>query len=213
MRLFFVVCLVCSMVAVTAPATTDAEVVIPLTSVFEVEEQSEITPVRLVVNGSPTPSPKPSPTPARSVAPTPKIVAAALAATTPPTPAATPKPTPKPTATPTPKPTAKPTPTPVPTSSPRSDRTYSREEVKAGIRSAWGGDDDEAISVAECESGLNTRATSPSGHLGLWQMRMETWRSYGGSGDPRDASPSQQTAVAWRLYEQRGWAPWGGCAP
>lgn len=211
MRLFFVVCLVCSTVAVTAPATTDAEVVIPLTSVFETEEQREITPVRLVVGMSPSPSPKPTPTAPASVAPTPKVVAAALATK----PAATPKPAPKPTATPTPtpKPTAKPTPSPAPTSSPRSDRTYSREEVKAGIRSAWGGDDEEAIGVAECESGLNPRATSPSGHLGLWQMRMETWRSYGGSGDPRDASPSEQTAAAWRLYQQRGWAPWGGCAP
>lgn len=210
MRLFFVVCFVCSAIAVTAPATTDAEVVIPLTSLRATTEQ-EVTPVRLVVGASPSPTPRPTPT----VAPTPKVVSVALATKAPtPTPTAkpTPKPTPKPTAKPTPKPT--PTPKPSPTPSPaRSQQTYSREEVKAGIRSAWGGDDEEAIQVADCESGLNPRATSPSGHYGLWQMRMETWRSYGGSGDPRDASPAEQTAAAWRLYQQRGWAPWGGCAP
>jgi hypothetical protein len=67
--------------------------------------------------------------------------------------------------------------------------------------------------VADCESGLNSRATSPDGrYLGLWQMRRETWQSYGGSGDPRDHSPEEQTDVAWRLYQQRGWSPWAGCA-
>ena len=206
MRLFFVVCFVCSAVAVMAPATTDAEIVIPLTSVLAADDARDVTPVRLVVGASPSPTPKPT------VAATPKVVPVALTAKPTPKPTAKPTPAPTPTPKPTPKPTpaAKPTPTPSPS---RSQKTYSREEVKAGIRSAWGGDDEEAIRVAECESGLNPRAASASGHYGLWQMRMETWHSYGGSGDPRDASPAEQTAAAWRLYQQRGWAPWGGCAP
>jgi hypothetical protein len=82
--------------------------------------------------------------------------------------------------------------------------------VRAGVRSAWGGDDEKAISVADCESGLNTRATNGQ-NLGLWQFRIETWRNYGGSGDPRDASPAAQTQVAWRLFLERGWSPWPGC--
>ena len=76
-----------------------------------------------------------------------------------------------------------------------------------------GGPDAQAISVADCESGLNTRASSPSGtNLGLWQFTMKTWQDYGGSGDPRDSSAYTQTSVAWRLYQQQGWSPWGGCA-
>jgi len=197
MRMFFLFCLVCLAVAVPALPTTDADVVVPLTSASEVT-----IAVRLVVTLSPSPSPTPSPTPKATPAPTPVKVAAKLATPTPmPTPVRTPKPTPKPTPTPKPSPSA-----------PRSTTTYSREEVKAGIRSAWGGDDDEAIRVADCESGLNPRAASSSGHYGLWQMRMETWHSYGGSGDPRDASPAAQTAAAWRLFQQRGWSPWAGCA-
>lgn len=84
----------------------------------------------------------------------------------------------------------------------------------AQIRQAWGGDDDKAIRVADCESGLNPAAASPSeSNLGLWQMQRQTWRDYGGAGDdPRDATAYQQTVVAYRLFEQRGFSPWGGCA-
>jgi hypothetical protein len=83
-----------------------------------------------------------------------------------------------------------------------------------GIRQAWGGNDEEAIQVADCESGLNPKASSPDGrYLGLWQMRLETWHTYGGSGDPRDHSPAEQTRAAWALFQERGWSPWGGCAP
>src|SRR4029079_16915386 len=107
---------------------------------------------------------------------------------------ATTAPTPKPTAKPTPKPTPKPTQKPSPTSAP----SEGREQVKAAIRQAWGGDDNKAIAVADCESSLNTRASSPSGtNLGLWQFTMKTWHDYGGSGDPRDSSAATQTSVAW----------------
>jgi hypothetical protein len=200
MRVFFVFCLVCSAVAVAAPPTTDADVVIPLTSASEITRSVSLV-VTVSPSVSPSASPSPSPTPKTTPARTPLNAAVKPA---------TPKPTPTPV--PTPKPTAKPTPTPTPTPNASRSATYSREQVKAGIRSAWGGDDDEAIRVADCESGLNPRAGSSSGHYGLWQMRMETWHSYGGSGDPRDASPAAQTAAAWRLFQQRGWSPWAGCA-
>ena len=50
-------------------------------------------------------------------------------------------------------------------------------------------------------------------NLGLWQFRKETWKDYGGPGDdPRDASAATQTQVAWRLFQEQGWSPWGGCA-
>jgi hypothetical protein len=140
---------------------------------------------------------------AAAPAPKPKKKAAAKA-----TPAPTPKPTPKVTPVPTPMPT------PAATAMPTAAPSEGREQVKADIRKAWGGDDDKAISVADCESGLNPKAASPHEiNLGLWQMRKETWKSYGGPGDdPRDASALVQTQVAWRLYSSQGWGPWGGCA-
>jgi outer membrane biosynthesis protein TonB len=176
---------------------------------------AEVRPVTLYVERTPYPSRTPdaaASTPAPEITQAPVFVKAALAVakrapTPPPTPKATPKPTPKPTPKLTPKPTPKPT--AKPTSPPTS-----REQVKAQIRQAWDGNDDKAIAVADCESGLNPRASSPSGiNLGLWQFTKKTWHDYGGPGDdPRDSSAATQTSVAWRVYQQKGWSPWPGCA-
>jgi hypothetical protein len=85
--------------------------------------------------------------------------------------------------------------------------------VKAAIRSSWLGDDDKAIAVADCESSLNTKASSPNGiNLGLWQIRQQTWNEYGGTGDPRDHNAAEQTRIAWKIFQARGWAAWPGCA-
>ena len=204
MRLFFVFTFVLSSLAIAAPPASDEHPVVPLADRL-VDDAGDVRPVSVVIR----PSTEPAPTPAPTAAPTRKPVVKTAAVRPTPKPILTPKPTPEPT----PIPTSTPPPTPKPTPKPTTSTTYTREEAKAGIRSAWGGDDDEAIGVADCESGLNARASSSSGHLGLWQMRMETWRSYGGSGDPRDHSPAEQTAVAYRLFRQRGWSPWAGCAP
>jgi hypothetical protein len=208
MRLTFVFCLVVCSVAVTAPAITDPELITTVSDRLDAGP-GEAQPVDLVVM-APTPSPTARATPAPTRAPVRTPPPVKLAAAKPsPLPHITPTPKPTPTPTPTPRPTPTPTPTPTPES---SGRTYSRDEAKTGIRAGWGGDDEQAIRVADCESGLNSRATSPDGrYLGLWQMRQETWQNYGGSGDPRDHSPQEQTVVAWRLYQQRGWSPWAGC--
>jgi hypothetical protein len=91
---------------------------------------------------------------------------------------------------------------------------YDVAKVKAAIRRAWDGNDRRAIRVARCESGLNPTATSPSGtYLGLWQFSRATWRAYGGQGnDPRKVGAGKQTAVAYRLFQDRGWAPWPSCS-
>ena len=96
---------------------------------------------------------------------------------------------------------------------PAPAEAWTRQSVKRAIRYAWHGNDRKAIRVADCESGLNPNATSSGGtYLGLWQFSRTTWDAYGGPGDdPRDASAKQQTAVAWRLYLDRGWAPWPSC--
>ena len=40
---------------------------------------------------------------------------------------------------------------------------------------------------------------------------MQTWKAYGGSGDPIDAPESVQDRIALKLYRARGTAPWPNC--
>ncbi len=88
-----------------------------------------------------------------------------------------------------------------------------RATVKRQIRRAWGGNDDKAIRVARCESSLNPKAVDPSHtYFGLWQFSRSTWQAYGGPGtDPRAVNSYRQTQIAWKLYKDRGWAPWPYC--
>lgn len=66
--------------------------------------------------------------------------------------------------------------------------------------------------LARCESGGNPRAISPGGsYRGLYQFSISTWHSVGGSGDPINASPSEQTHRAWVLYQRSGRGPWPVC--
>ena len=66
--------------------------------------------------------------------------------------------------------------------------------------------------LAACESGGNPRAVSSSGtYRGLYQFDFGTWASVGGSGDPIDASASEQTARAQILYSRAGRSPWPVC--
>lgn len=66
--------------------------------------------------------------------------------------------------------------------------------------------------LAECESGGNPRAVSPNGlYYGLYQFSLSTWASVGGSGNPIDASPEEQTLRAQILYDQAGDSPWPVC--
>jgi hypothetical protein len=76
-----------------------------------------------------------------------------------------------------------------------------------------------SIRVANCESGGgpsdhssvytgNAHLRDPNGHYGVWQFDYSTWRDVGGSGNPADASVTEQNARAYRLWQQRGWQPW-----
>jgi hypothetical protein len=67
--------------------------------------------------------------------------------------------------------------------------------------------------IAECESGGNPAAVSPSGeYRGKYQFSQETWESLGGTGDPAEAEESVQDMYAAGLYQQRGLAPWPACS-
>ena len=65
------------------------------------------------------------------------------------------------------------------------------------------------------ESGGNPRAVNPvSGAGGLYQFLPSTWASLGFPGLPQNASVATQNAAFWKLYAERGtapWAPYDGC--
>jgi resuscitation-promoting factor RpfB len=63
--------------------------------------------------------------------------------------------------------------------------------------------------LARCESGGNPRAVNPAGYYGLYQFSLSTWASVGGSGNPTNASPSEQTARAQTLFARGGAGQWG----
>jgi resuscitation-promoting factor RpfB len=63
--------------------------------------------------------------------------------------------------------------------------------------------------LAKCESGGNPRAVnSRGGYYGLYQFSMSTWASVGGSGNPIDADPGEQTYRAQLLYKKAGASQW-----
>lgn len=59
-----------------------------------------------------------------------------------------------------------------------------------------------------CESGGNYAINTGNGYYGAYQFDLGTWRSVGGSGLPSSASPATQDALAYKLWQQRGWGPW-----
>jgi uncharacterized protein YabE (DUF348 family) len=85
----------------------------------------------------------------------------------------------------------------------------------AGRRSSSTGTSADGLNwaaLARCESGGNPRAVSSSGaYRGLYQFSMSTWRGVGGTGDPIDASPAEQTYRAKILYSRSGRSPWPVC--
>jgi resuscitation-promoting factor RpfB len=63
--------------------------------------------------------------------------------------------------------------------------------------------------LAKCESGGNPRAVnSRGGYYGLYQFSLSTWASVGGSGNPIDAAPDEQTYRAQLLYNKAGAGQW-----
>lgn len=79
-------------------------------------------------------------------------------------------------------------------------------------RSVAGADHLNWPALARCESGGNPRAVSSNGrYRGLYQFAVSTWRGVGGSGDPIDASSSEQTYRAKLLYKRSGRSPWPHC--
>ena len=93
---------------------------------------------------------------------------------------------------------------------PRSSRSTTRHPLVSAGRAAAPQLDWAAL--AQCESSGNPRAVSPTGrYRGLYQFDLTTWRAVGGTGDPIDDTPAEQTRRARLLYAERGRAPWPVC--
>ena len=62
--------------------------------------------------------------------------------------------------------------------------------------------------IVMCESGGDYSALNPSGAGGAYQIMPETWRAYGGTGLPNEASKAEQDRIAALIYADSGTAPW-----
>lgn len=64
-------------------------------------------------------------------------------------------------------------------------------------------------SIVMCESGGNWSAVNSStGAGGAYQIMPSTWAAYGGTGLPQDASPSEQSAIAAKIWASSGPGAW-----
>jgi resuscitation-promoting factor RpfA len=77
--------------------------------------------------------------------------------------------------------------------------------AQAGTGSAWD-------RLAQCESGGNWKINTGNGYYGGIQFNPTTWRAFGGSGMPHQASKAQQIAVAERVLAKQGWNAWPACS-
>lgn len=77
--------------------------------------------------------------------------------------------------------------------------------ASAAPESAWD-------KLAQCESGGNWSTNTGNGYYGGIQFNPRTWRAFGGTGMPHQASKAQQIAVAERTLAAQGWNAWPACS-
>jgi hypothetical protein len=67
--------------------------------------------------------------------------------------------------------------------------------------------------IAQCESGGDITAVSRNGrYFGKYQFSQPTWEAMGGEGSPAEADEATQDALALKLYQLKGTAPWPACS-
>ena len=89
---------------------------------------------------------------------------------------------------------------------------YGTKKRPVAPRSVSGADNLNWPALARCESGGNPRSVSSGGqYRGLYQFSLSTWHGVGGAGDPIDASSSEQTYRAKKLYVRSGRSSWPTC--
>lgn len=65
--------------------------------------------------------------------------------------------------------------------------------------------------IAQCESGGNWSTNTGNGFYGGLQFTQSTWKAYGGTGSPQNASREQQITVAERVLQGQGIGAWPVC--
>jgi len=65
--------------------------------------------------------------------------------------------------------------------------------------------------IAQCESSGNWSINTGNGYYGGLQFTLSTWRAYGGSGMPQNASRSEQIRVAENVLRGQGIGAWPVC--
>jgi resuscitation-promoting factor RpfA len=66
--------------------------------------------------------------------------------------------------------------------------------------------------LAQCESTGNWSINTGNGYYGGLQFSPSTWRAFGGSGMPHQASKSEQIRVAENTLAAQGWGAWPACS-
>jgi hypothetical protein len=66
--------------------------------------------------------------------------------------------------------------------------------------------------LVQCEANGNWHANTGNGFAGGLQFTGSTWRAYGGTGSPAQASREAQIAVAQRVLAGQGWSAWPACS-
>jgi Transglycosylase-like domain len=92
-------------------------------------------------------------------------------------------------------------------------RAKLRRQRRELFASLPGGVSQETLdAIGACESGSDPTAVSSDGtYRGKYQFDYGTWESVGGTGDPAQASESEQDYRAALLYSQSGSSPWPVC--
>jgi uncharacterized protein YabE (DUF348 family) len=88
--------------------------------------------------------------------------------------------------------------------------------VKVGTKTAapnFAGGSTVWDALARCESGGNWATNTGNGYYGGLQFSLGTWRSYGGTGLPSQASRETQIVIATKLRDASGgYGAWPACA-
>ncbi|HEY9294158.1 MAG TPA: SH3 domain-containing protein [Microlunatus sp.] len=66
--------------------------------------------------------------------------------------------------------------------------------------------------LAMCESSGDWSINTGNGFYGGLQFTLQTWRGFGGTGMPNQASRSEQIRVAERILAVQGWVAWPACS-
>jgi LysM repeat protein len=109
------------------------------------------------------------------------------------------------------------TPSPISTTSRSLARLAVVGAVAAGATAALAGTATAAPAsawdkLAQCESGGNWSINTGNGYYGGLQFSLPTWRAFGGTGMPHQASKGTQIAVAERVLASQGWNAWPSCS-